>query len=661
MAKIPLYTSESPTPASINTVQMDPSVAAAPYRAAEQSAVNITNTIQSVLHGIGQDIAARDAEEKKIAEKNQKVQADLYKAQAISDMSMFSAKAYEDARSSADGINNFATSFDQKFMEQAAKAIQGAPTQEAQVAMIQKLSSMRSAMYSKASRDSRNLNNQINMGKLESGLQKFENIAAQNPEGIDEVKQNAQDLMEGMRKLGVPGHLVDKIGNKFNSRAEFQAARGAILSDPFNAESLIQSGKFSSLDAGQISQLQNLAKSSTNAFKRETLDSAKKIESALLSGQPVPGNVDDLFTALHRIGDTQTVNDLEEMLNVRSLLINADRGSMVETMKELSQQQAANPQLSPDKFKKITSMIQGSIKKLDSDPFEYAEQTGHFPKEKELTDFTNVSDADINRRNIRALQVAEYYGSKSVGALKTSEVNQFIKQLENLSPDDKLKAMSNISRFGEGTIDQVATAMKDKSHSMAQLFRMANEDPEKAKVIMKGQEVIKAKLFDPGQNIEQSLLTDSTFQKFMPRDEAAKRAFIQAGKAYMAAKSTSGDSIDLKEAMLEANNLVEMRDSSGFIFGNKYITKVPKSGMTGAELNDLVNSKLKSPEAWAEFASDRPVSADGKTPLQFNRIRPSEFTYNYNSSGSWDVMYNGKSLAGADGKPITIDLRKLLK
>ncbi|MBA4259159.1 MAG: hypothetical protein C0446_08340 [Chitinophaga sp.] len=659
MARIPRYISESATPASINTVQVDPSVAAAPFRAAEQSAANITNAIQGVLHGIGQDLAAREAEERKIAEKNAKIQADLYKAQATSDMSIFAAKAYEDARSSADGINNFASSFDKQFMEQAAKAIHNAPTQESQIDMIQKLSSMRAAIYTKASKESRNINNQINMGKLESGLQQFENLAAQNPESIDEVKQNASQLMEGMRKLGVPGHLVDKIGTKFNSKAEFQAARGAILSDPFAADELIKSGKFSNLSSGQIINLQNLAKSSTSAFKRETTSAVKNIESAILSGQPIPGNVDDLFLALDRSGDTQTATDLEEMLNVRSLLVNADRGTMVETLRELSQQQASNPQLSPDKFKKITSMVEGHIKRIDNDTFAYAEQMGHFPTEKELVDFTQVAESDINRRKLRSLQIGEFYGTSAPGALKNSEVNQFIAQLKNLPTDLKIQAMANINRFGESTINQVASAMKDKDPGLAQLFRMSSEDPEKAKIILKGKEVLGAKLYKPETNATKEILESSTFRQ-LHGDEKVKQSMIQAAKAYQAAKAVSGDELDFKEAFLEANNLVEMRDSTGILFGNKYMTKAPKAGMTGSDINDLVNSKLTSPEAWAQIGNGKPASADGKTPLQFNRIRPSEFTYNSNINGTWDVMYKGKSVMTTEGRPLTINLSKLI-
>ena len=110
MARIPRFISDSPSTPAINTVKMDPSVAAGPYRAAEASTAHLMSIFQNEMGAWGKVLAQKEAEQKAAAQKNMDVNDSLYNAQAMAQLSMGMNDIKQQVTQQADGVTDISPS-----------------------------------------------------------------------------------------------------------------------------------------------------------------------------------------------------------------------------------------------------------------------------------------------------------------------------------------------------------------------------------------------------------------------------------------------------------------------------------------------------------------------------------------------------------------------
>ena len=224
MAQIPRYFSQREATPAIIQARVDPSTAAAPYRAAEQSTARLMDVFQSELNAWGKVIAQKQAEQKAAEEKNQKIAEGLYKAEAMAFLSMGANDIYNKALQTSDGTTNHADLVDQGFQQLVDQALTSAPSDQARMDITKRAIQMRASLYNKASNASIRANNQVNMDRIEGMLSQYEAYASTNPDSVSEIRSQAEDVFKSMADLGLPTHAQEKIKTKFNRNLDYQAA-----------------------------------------------------------------------------------------------------------------------------------------------------------------------------------------------------------------------------------------------------------------------------------------------------------------------------------------------------------------------------------------------------------------------------------------------------
>lgn|SRR5574343_69821 len=660
MAVIPRYVSEGSIPAATNQVKMSGQLAAAPFNEYSNDIGNLTRIFQHEMDAWGRTITQKEAEQKAAEAKNLKVQEGLYKAQAMSDLSMQANQMYQDQKQRADGSMDFAKGVDASFQQLADPVIRNAPTQESQIDLTKRLISMRSQLYNRAVNEGIQINNQANMNKLETMLSNLEGLAASDPRAASEIKNRSGEVFQTMSELGIPERYREKIYNKFEKRVDYNAIRGAIDTDPQEVQARLDEGQFSYLGEGNVTSLRNLTTSSLAAFTKQAGQSIEDVEKRVMSGQPLPEDFESRISLAKKYGLNKNIDDLNRLLEVDKMVAGgnyAELRGLSSWLKQSAADGAINAD--PSKVKKLIDYVDGNVKAMQDDGLSYAERKGGFGPNPIITDFTNIPIDQIQQRQLRALQVEEAYGVKAA-ALKKEEISILSNQLDQLGTDDKLKVISNIGQFGGTTVSKVSESLKHNNPGISQAIKMYEVDPEITKGIMKGKEALASKVVRAPTEEDQVSAANKSLGRLFDNDPKARKALTDAGVALQAYEAARGNAFTLEESIKAAGNTIEQR---GDWFGARktYTTVAPAKNMDSKGFDTFVNNNLKDVETWKKYGNGQPISVGDNQPIVFSRVEPREFSYKYDSSGKYYVYFGDNIVLNQDRQPMYLDLKQLYK
>lgn len=660
MATIPRYFSEPNATPAINTVKADPNLAGAPYRAAGDAIAHVVNNLQGELQGWDQVLKQKQREQQAAQKKSQQISEGLYKAQAMGQVSLAMGDIQRRALASADGNANPTEMADQEFQKLADSVILNAPTDESKLDLTKRLIGARTHLYSKISDESIKVNNQVNMNKLEGMLSQYEAGAATNPESVDELKTQSKDIFDSMTSLGLPASAKLKIQDKFHKALDYHAAAAQAEQDPFLMKQKLEAGELSVLGAASQEKLKHIINSSLRATTAQAKSALSDAESRIMSGLPLPEDFASRAQLAAKAGLHSELEDVTRLVDVSKLVQNSTLSDLLGVSADLKQQTASgNMAGSPNKIKKLIKFVDTSAKALKEDPFSYAENQGRFQPFNTITDFTNVSPDELQKRNYRALQIQESLGVESP-ALKKEELKIAAAQLESLPAEEKSKVLANLSSMGDTTIRALSKLVDKKDGGLAQAIRMHQVDPELSLGILKGRDIIKNKQGPTLHKDEVASAADQALKTLVVDDPELRNSMVHAGVALHARDTAEGATPTLKESIAKANNLLHV-DRNG-MFSGIYSTVAPAPGMKTKDLDSLVDENLTSSEAWKQYAQGRvPARTEKGLALPSNRFKPSDFDYVSTKPGAYKMMYEGSPVLDVNGQPISVDLRKLHK
>ena len=635
------------TPA-INTVRMDPNVAAAPYRAAEQAGEQLQNVFGKELNEWGKVFQEEERARKAAEAKQAKVTEGLYKAEAMANIQVQANNMYNQMKQSSDGTQSFAPAFDQEFQKMAQQAIANAPTPEAKVDLTKRLIGTRSQLYTKATNESLQQNNQINMGKLEGMLGQYESLAAANPGSVEEIKKQSADVFASMGQLGIPEIARKKIMEKFDKRLDYHALRSEADLDPLGAMEKLKTGAAAHLGEGNTQALLNYTKSAIGATKSRIGNSLADLQNKISSGYAVPESYETVLQEAEKYGmseKAQTVKSLLE-LDRRTASLPASELAVVASQLKAA---AASGQVDadPKRVKALTNFLEGNAKAIKEDGLSYAERKGGFPP-LPTVDLLKATDQELEDRKYKAYQVKDLYGT-STPALKQAEVLDVASKLGSMGPEDVSKVSTRLATLGQDTVEAVARAVEKSDKGLATVIRIGADNPAVVQSVVRGRALAATA---PKDSAPMSEIIEAA-GSFLINNPKLRDSYVTAARGYMLDSQARGSAVSAEEAMKEVAGVVKM-DLPGMFTGN-YKTKAPKPGMNASQFNNFLNTNLKEAKNWEQFATGVPADSNGN-PIKWKNLDPADLVYHFNGSGNYSVIFNGNQLRDLDGKPISINL-----
>jgi hypothetical protein len=657
MAQIPRYISKTNATPAFSNARMDPELAAAPYRQAERQTSQMVDLFKQELGAWGQVVERKKAEQAAAEEKNRKVADGLYKAEATAKMTMASSDIRRKALASADGVNNAANFADEEFQKLADEVLLNAPSDNARVDLTKRLIGARAALYNDVADNSTKLNNQVNMDKIEGMLGQYEAFASDNPEAVETVRQQSEDLFTSMKDLGLPETAAANIRQKFNRNLDFHAVSAMAEKDPFAVKDQLDQGAFEGLGAKALRKIESTVNASIKATTKQAKDSLVDVEKRIFSGMPLPQDFETRANIAAKAGLENELKDVVRLAEVSKLVQGKSISDLTATAADLRTMVASGEiDGDPAKIKKLQSFIQGNIKALQSDPFTYAENQGSFKPLTTISDFTALNPEEAQKRQYRALQIQEAYGVPSP-ALKGAEIDIAVQQLTTLPSVEKVKVLQSLRLLGEDTVAQVTKKLGKKDAGLSQAARISLINPEAAALILEGKDAL-AQGFKTDKN-ELREASQTSLKNFAGEDESLQDEFSRAGLAYYAAAKTKGQDISLEDAIKQANNLISV-DRLG-MFSGKYQTVAPAADLDEDRFMEFVDSELGNSTTWKDFGNGSPTQTAKGKALPANRISPSDYDYVFRKDGKYQVMYEGDVVHTGTGEPVVVDLQKLYK
>lgn len=656
MAVIPKYFSQSGSTPAIVQASIDPSTAAAPYRAAEQSTANLTNIFQSELSAWDKTVRAKQAEQAAAQEKNMKVQEGLYKATASAEATIQANNIYNQAKQNASNQTNIANDVDSQFQLLADSVISRAPTENAKIDMTKKMIGMRAGLYNKATNEQLQVNNQDNMNKLEDVLGQYEAQAATNPERAIDLNQMSGDIFASMSQLGVPAREVDTIRQKFQRNMEFHATKALIDQDPLAGVQRASNSEFSHLGPNAASTLSKYAETQVKASQKALTGQLDDTTERLMRGMPIDANVDNTLAQAERYGLSKEVQGVRMLQEVDKSAAGLNLNQMRSARERLSVDLArGSADISPEYADKVTKYFDGTIKAIEEDPIAYGETkaSSQYAPLEDIQDFTQISPELAAQRQKRALQMEVLLGVPSP-ALKKREIDNLKNQLTDADSNTQTRILGNIQALGDRTAMTVAKSLEQSHPALSVAASSGIRDPNLAKQIIIGQDKLKAGLAKPYTQDEWIASSEKTFSGFMEEDPGVAKKYIEAAKALAAADP----SLDTKDALQKATNMISV-DREGLFTGN-YKTMAPVPGMSARQFSNQLESGLKSSADWAKYGNGVPTSASG-SPINLDREDPTDFEFTSDGTGMYNVSRAGRKITKADGELYKINLGQFMK
>lgn len=653
MAVIPRYFSQRDAVPAINNVRMDPGTAAAPYKAAEQSNNQMLEIFQHELGAWGKVFQQKEAEQQAAQAKNQKIADGLYVAEASANMSMGANDIQHQVMQTSDGTTNHAALADGEFQKLVDSVVANAPSDTARMEVMKRAIKTRAGMYNKVSNQSIKANNQVNMDRIEGMLGQYELAASRNPDAVDEIKGQSEDVLNTLNTLGIPAHQQKSIRDKFTRNVDYHAVASKAEADPTAVLEGLRSGQFDHLGPKAVAKLEKVAGSSEKAMRTEVKASLVDVEKALMLGQRPPEDMESRFQAASKLGLTQELEDVSRLTDVANTLSGKKLPELIAAGAEIKQM-IARGEIGgdPAKAKKLEKFINTQVKSIKQDPFAFSENQGSFKPFNTISDFTKLSPEEAQQRKFRALQIEESLGVKSP-ALKQAEIDVALAQLDSVPEEQKLSIIQNLSALGEGTISAVVSrADKKNDLGLAHAIRMSQINPKAAQDILKGRELIKTGAYKPDPALSKNL---QPIINSVAVDESMKKSIVSASKAAHAANP----SIDMEDLVSSSNNLIKM-DRNG-LFTGSYKMVAPSADLDQSGFENLIDSNLTKDEDWRSFGTGTPARTAAGKALPSNKIQPSDYDYVLTGDGKYKLMYEGSEVLKADGSPIKVDLVKLTK
>lgn len=653
MAVIPRYFSQREATPAISNARMDPGTAAAPYKAAEQSTARLMDVFQSELGAWGKVIAQKQAEQQAADEKNRKIADGLYKAEAMAQLSMGANDIQNQVLQTSDGTTNHADLADQEFQKLVDQALSGATSDEARMEVTKRAIGMRSNLYNKTTNASIKANNQVNMDRIEGMLGQYEAYASNNPDSVEDVKAQAQDVFKSMADLGLPEMAQEKIKTTFNRNVDYQAAASMAEKDPTAIKEALANGQLNHLGANAVKKLSKVADHSYNASAKQAKEALSDVEKSIMMGAPIPQDFAQRAQLAKKLGLDDELLDVERLVDVSKSLSGKKLPELLATSAELKSMVARGEiDLSPAKTKKLMSFVDTQAKSLQKDPFQFAANQGSFKPFNTITDFAKISPEEAQQRKYRALQIEEAYGVKSP-AVSGPELEVALAQLNSADPTQKAAILQNLNSLGEETAARVVNmADKKKDLGLAQAIRMSQIDSETALKILQGRDLMKSGSYKVDKAEENAAKTRLAS---FAGGEDIKQSALASAKALQALNPGT----PLEDLLDEANNMLQV-DRNGLFTGG-YKTIAPASNMTAKDFETMLDSNLKDVGAWTEFGTGVPARTALGKPLPLNRIDPTDYDYVVKKDGTYGLKYEGEDVFDASGSPISIDLVRLNK
>lgn len=640
------------TPA-INTVKMDPNVAAAPYRAAEQSSEQLQQVFGKELNEWGKIFQQEEQARKAAEAKQAKVTEGLYKAEAMANIQVQSNDLYNKMKQSSDGTQSFAPAFDQEFQKMAQQVIANAPSPEAKVDLTKRLIGTRSQLYTKATNESLHQNNQINMNRIENMLGQYESLAASNPGAIDEIKKQSADVLSSMGQLGIPEIARKKIMEKFDRNLEYTGARSNIDANPLAMSERLSSGEFAHLGPKASQALTKYAEATTKARASQYEDQLKDATARLVSGMPISNDLSNVFAEAPKYGLGSHVDTVDRLMKLSSEVGQASPQDLLQSAQTIKVEAASGLLKSdPKELKLLTDFLEGNAEALTKDPLSYAQMKGSMAPLPPISDFSKLSDQEIEDRKFRALQVQNGFGVKAP-AITATDAKTAANMLVNSDIETQMQVVANMNKLGQNSIKMVDAALPSGS-PLSTVLRLSSENPEVTREVLMGLGKIKAG-FKPDPTFVSTATASDKFKDLFMDDPSHLKALVDAGVA-LAANSGNQSSELLEDNMIKAGNLVNA--STGF-FSRNYYTVAPGPGMSSSDFSNFLSKNLKDPEAWVKYGTGVPASGGTREPIKFKSTDPQDFKYKYESDGMYRVFNGNDPVINSAGQPVRIDLKAL--
>lgn len=649
MAQIPQYISQSPIEPAINKAYIDPSTAAAPYQAAEQSTAHLMNILQKELGAWGETLRASEAQDKQQQQKQQKVNDGLYKAQAMAELSVQANDLYNRHKMTTDGTKSFAGSFDQDFQKLADRAIGGAPSDSSKLDLTKRLIGMRADFYKRASTESLHLNNQINMDKLENMLGTYEALAAANPAAVPTIKKQAADVFASMGELGIPETARAKILHKFDNRLEYHALRAEADRDPLGTLQKLQSGGSANLGEGNTQALMNYTKAAVGAGRKQSKQGIDSLISKISSGYILPEDYETTLAQAEKYGLSKEVSTASSLLELGRKTANSTYSDLQLLSDQLQSQAAAGGiNADPSQVKTYRNFLKGNAAAIQQDALGYAERRGGFTPLPPM-DILKATPEDIEQRKFKAAQVSTMY-RVSASALKADELQALSSQLQDSDPDTAVTIISKVAALGGDTSRALAETLEKKDPGLAVAVEAGIGDPTILRSVLQGRALGKTSKADP---VDAETLNKAQ-EGFLVSNPKLRAAYLESAKALMVSEAASGRSMDFEDAVAKVANIITV-DNPG-VFSGGYKTQAPVTGMNATQFEDFLNKNLVSDQAWSKYGNGIPVDAHGD-PLTWKRIAPADLTYAFLGNGNYAVLYENAPVKTETGDMLMINLK----
>ena len=658
MAVIPRYFSDSKVQPAVNTTRLDPSVAAAPYKAAEQSTGQVVNVLNQELGDWYKLYVHKQKEQMAQQKKMQAVNDSMYKAQSLANLSVQMNQMYGQAKQSATRDTNLAGTVDQQFQDMANKVILGAPSQAAQLDLTKRLIGLRAGLYNKATNDQVAISNQDSMNQIENIMHTLEGLAASQPEMAQDILENkSKDVFAAMERLGVPAKDRQKMYDKFSQRVQVQAALADIKNNPQAMKEQIAQGDFAHLGEGNVKMLQNQASSFEKAYTTQASQAMDDIQQRLQAGLPLPSNWQDILSTGARYGLTDKLADTQRLMELDKRIADQSLPAMRAALDSINlDAKRGVTDVSPKALRTLNTFMAGNIKALHDDPLTYAETKGTFSPVPVIQDFKNVNPQEAQDRNFRALQVEQLYGIPT-SPLKKSDVANVTSQLADANVADKVAILKNVQSFGNRAVEQVATALHKTDPSLALAAQLSSSDPDTMSQIIKGKQLLKDGLALKTKEADVVDGVNSAFGTLFQDSPEIRHRYTEAAKSILAYQQTLGNSTDIKKTLSSVAGII---DVGGGRYTGSYKTIAPAKDMDSKTFQNMV-SNLTDHQLWEAYGNGKPQSVGDNIPVNLAATSPGDYQYVADGSGTYNVLRNGMQMKLQDGSPYKIDLGKLAK
>lgn len=654
MAIIPRFISKTESTPAINNVRMDPSVAAAPYRAAEQSTAHLMNIFGSELAAWDKTIRTKQAEQAASDKKNQQIADKLYLAESMANLKIQSNAAFNEAMKTSDGTTNHANIVDSEYQKIVNGLVAGAPSDSARIELVKRAIGMRADLYNKSTNASIRANNQVNMDRMEGMLKNLETAAFRSPSEVSSIKNSAGDIFSSMKSLGIPDSQLSHIASRFNNSADHASLMGFAQNDPTFAQKLLNEGKYDHLGANTLKSLEGTIQSRLNTVTNDARKNISAEIDRLYAGLPLSANAADSVAKAKELGLAPEVQTMERLMRLSSD-IGQTSPEELDALANKIRIEAASGKTAvkdPKELDMLTKFLTGNAEQIRKDPILYAQVKGNIPELDPIMDFSKLDDRQVEDRRLRAEQVKELYKVKAA-ILSGVEQDQAANMLKNSDGDVALATINNLNRLDQTSTSNIAKKIVKSDPALAGALLSNISEPALLKKVVSGRSMLQAGGVKRPQISEEAGLK---IGELFPGNPEMQKAFLTTAQAAAAADGQS--EVGTKE--LENYTGFTTISRPGW-FSGKYSTVTPKSDMTESEFTGFLDKELVKPEAWSKYANGIPTSDGISTAIDFNNIEPSKIDYLYRDDGLYDVQYRGSPVVGPTGQKVRIDLKQLYK